>query len=108
MPSLGFGEILIIMLVALVVFGPRKLPEIGRTIGKSVREFRRATSNLKAEFEEDLDETEEPPTVPSPWQERQNRRRASKPPEPSDPAETAPDDGASMPGPDPSRREDRD
>lgn len=55
MPNLGFGEIIVILLVALLVFGPRKLPEVGRTVGKSLREFRRATSNLKAEFEEDLD-----------------------------------------------------
>lgn len=52
MPNLGFGEIVVILLVALLVFGPRKLPEVGRTVGKSLREFRRATSNLKAEFEE--------------------------------------------------------
>lgn len=54
MPSLGFGEIIVIVLVALVVFGPRKLPEVGRTVGKSLREFRRATSNLKAEFDQDI------------------------------------------------------
>jgi len=60
MPSLGFGEIIVILLVALLVFGPRKLPEVGRTVGKSLREFRRATSNLKAEFEQDL----EPPRTP--------------------------------------------
>ncbi|HEX6262105.1 MAG TPA: twin-arginine translocase TatA/TatE family subunit [Actinomycetota bacterium] len=55
MPNLGFGEIIVILLVALLVFGPRRLPEIGRTVGKSLREFRRATTNLKAEFEQDLD-----------------------------------------------------
>lgn len=61
MPNLGFGEIIVIILVALLVFGPSKLPEVGRTVGKSLREFRRATSNLKAEFEQDL---EEPPRTP--------------------------------------------
>ncbi|HEX6261495.1 MAG TPA: twin-arginine translocase TatA/TatE family subunit [Actinomycetota bacterium] len=55
MPNLGFGEIIVILLVALLVFGPRRLPEIGRTVGKSLREFRRATSSLKAEFEQDLE-----------------------------------------------------
>lgn len=63
MPSIGFGEIIVILLVALIVFGPRKLPEVGRTVGKSLREFRRATSNLKAEFEQDLDV--EPPRTPA-------------------------------------------
>lgn len=62
MPSIGFGEIIVILLVALLVFGPRKLPEVGRTVGKSLREFRRATSNLKAEFEQDLEP--EPPRTP--------------------------------------------
>lgn len=59
MPSIGFGEIIVILLVALIVFGPRKLPEIGRAIGKSVREFQRSASEIRAEFEDDLDD--EPP-----------------------------------------------
>ncbi len=63
MPSLGFGEILVLVLIALIVFGPRRLPEIGRTVGKSLREFRRAASDLRAELEEDLDEPR--PTFPS-------------------------------------------
>ncbi len=56
MPSLGFGEILIILVLALVIFGPRRLPEMGRTIGRSMRELRRATSDIRAELETDLDE----------------------------------------------------
>lgn len=62
MPSLGFGEILILVLIALVVFGPRRLPEIGRTVGKSMREFRRAASDLRAELEDDVSEPR--PTFP--------------------------------------------
>jgi sec-independent protein translocase protein TatA len=73
-PSLGFGEILIILLIALIVFGPRRLPEMGRTIGRSLREFRRAASELRADIEADLDE--EPPKATTP------RRRA--PPKASD------------------------
>jgi sec-independent protein translocase protein TatA len=60
MPNLGFGEILLILVVALIVFGPRRLPEMGRTVGRSLREFRRAASDLRAEIETDLD-VEEPP-----------------------------------------------
>ena len=57
MPSLGFGEILIILVLALIIFGPRRLPEMGRTIGRSLREFRRATSDLRAEIESDAGES---------------------------------------------------
>jgi sec-independent protein translocase protein TatA len=60
-PSLGFGEILIILVIALIIFGPRRLPEMGRTIGRSLREFRRATSELRAEIETDLTEPPKPP-----------------------------------------------
>jgi sec-independent protein translocase protein TatA len=51
----------VIIVLALIIFGPRRLPEIGRTVGRSMREFRRAASELRAEIENDLDE-EKPPT----------------------------------------------
>lgn len=54
MGNLGFGELLMIFAVALVIFGPRKLPEIGRTIGKALGEFRRATNDLKNTLEEEV------------------------------------------------------
>lgn len=44
-------------MLALIIFGPRRLPEMGRTIGKSLREFRRATTDLRQELEVDLDES---------------------------------------------------
>ncbi len=56
MPSIGFGEIVIILLLALIIFGPRRLPEMGRTIGRSMREFRRAASDLRQELDVDLEE----------------------------------------------------
>jgi TatA/E family protein of Tat protein translocase len=76
--SLGFGEILVIVLVALLVFGPRKLPEMGRTVGKALRQFRDAASDLKAEIEDDVEV--EPPTVKSDWQ-RRKRDEAGEPPD---------------------------
>ena len=45
--SLGFPEILVILVLALLIFGPKRLPEVGRTIGKGLAEFRRATNDLK-------------------------------------------------------------
>lgn len=52
--SLGFPELMLIFLVALVVFGPRKLPDIGRSIGKALGEFKRATNDLKSSLEEEV------------------------------------------------------
>jgi TatA/E family protein of Tat protein translocase len=45
--SIGFPEILLILVLALLIFGPKRLPEVGRTIGKGLAEFRRASSDLK-------------------------------------------------------------
>ena len=45
--SIGGTELLIILVIALVVFGPKRLPELGRTIGKGLGEFRRAANDLK-------------------------------------------------------------
>ena len=51
MPNLGFPEIMIILVVALLVFGPKKLPELGKSLGNGIREFRRSTQGLKDDFE---------------------------------------------------------
>lgn len=45
--SLGVPELILIFMVILIVFGPRRIPEIGRTLGKALGEFRRATDDLK-------------------------------------------------------------
>ena len=52
--SLGVPELLFILVLALLIFGPRKLPEIGRTMGKALGEFRRATSDLKRTLDTEL------------------------------------------------------
>jgi sec-independent protein translocase protein TatA len=56
--TLGVQEIAVIMLLALVLFGPKKLPELGRTIGKALTEFRRASSDLKSSFEREMQNLE--------------------------------------------------
>ena len=52
--SLGFPEILVILLLALMLFGPKRLPEIGRTLGKALGEFRRSTSDLKRSIQTEM------------------------------------------------------
>ena len=56
--DLGFQEILLILVVALIIFGPGRLPEIGRTLGKTFRAFKKATSTLTAEFTKELQNEE--------------------------------------------------
>ena len=52
--SLGLPELMLIFAVALIVFGPRKLPEIGRTLGKALGEFKKATDDLKSTIEREV------------------------------------------------------
>jgi TatA/E family protein of Tat protein translocase len=54
MGTLGVQEMIVIFIVALVLFGPKKLPELGRTIGKALTEFRRASNDLKATFDREM------------------------------------------------------
>jgi TatA/E family protein of Tat protein translocase len=53
--SIGGTELLVIMVIALLIFGPRKLPELGRSIGKGLSEFKRASNDLKRSLEEEID-----------------------------------------------------
>jgi TatA/E family protein of Tat protein translocase len=53
--NIGPEELLLILLIALIVFGPKRLPEIGRTIGKALREFRRASEGVREEVRRHLD-----------------------------------------------------
>ena len=59
MGPLGMQEMMFIMILALVLFGPKKLPEIGRTVGKAINEFRRASSELKTTFEREMHNMEQ-------------------------------------------------
>jgi TatA/E family protein of Tat protein translocase len=58
MGPLGIPEIIAIFIVALVVFGPKKLPELGKSLGKGLREFNKAKNELKATWDEQLREAE--------------------------------------------------
>lgn len=52
--SLGVPELILIFAVILIVFGPRRIPEIGRTLGKAMAEFRKATDDLKGTIEREV------------------------------------------------------
>jgi sec-independent protein translocase protein TatA len=54
MGSLGMQEIIIIFILALIVFGPRKLPELGKSLGKGLAEFKKASNELKQTWEEEV------------------------------------------------------
>jgi TatA/E family protein of Tat protein translocase len=53
--SIGGPELLIIFVIALIVFGPRRLPEIGKSLGKMIGEFRRASNDLKRTIEDEVE-----------------------------------------------------
>ena len=63
--SLGTSELLLILVVALIFFGPRKLPQISRQIGKSLAEFRKASEDFKRTWEREV-ALETPPSEPEP------------------------------------------
>lgn len=55
--NIGPTELMVILVLALIVFGPKKLPEMGKSIGKGLREFRKAQMDIKREITEGLDES---------------------------------------------------
>jgi sec-independent protein translocase protein TatA len=54
MGSLGMQEIIVIFIIALIIFGPRKLPELGKTLGKGLAEFKKASNDLKKTWEDEV------------------------------------------------------
>jgi TatA/E family protein of Tat protein translocase len=76
---LGFPELIFILVLALLIFGPKRLPEIGRTIGRGMAEFRKASTDLKRTINTELalDEPAAPPVRP--WSEPSANTPASTP-----------------------------
>jgi len=56
--NLGFSEMAFIFLLALIIFGPKKLPEIGRQIGKALNEFKRASNEFRSQIEHEINNLE--------------------------------------------------
>jgi sec-independent protein translocase protein TatA len=57
--SLGMPELIVIFVIALIVFGPRKLPELGRSLGRGIAEFKKATNELQNTLEQEINADEE-------------------------------------------------
>jgi sec-independent protein translocase protein TatA len=85
MGPIGIPELLIIFVVALIVFGPRKLPELGKSLGKSIAEFKRASNELQSTLDEEIrsEQRRAPTSTPAPVQPAPV---VAAPPSPSDPS----------------------
>lgn len=99
MGPLGVPELIFIFILALLIFGPKKLPEIGRTVGKGLAEFRKASNDLKRSINTELalDEQPAPPPVrtwdpPALTAARSPQPAAPPPPETLEPDDTVPAD----------------
>ena len=66
MPQIGPMEIMVVAIVALIVFGPQRLPDIARTVGRTLNELKRQASDIRGEFEAGLDMKDEPETPNEP------------------------------------------
>ncbi|GAB4260959.1 TatA/E family twin arginine-targeting protein translocase [Thermincola ferriacetica] len=54
LPSIGFPELVLILVIALIIFGPGKLPEVGKALGKGIREFKNASKEVQKEIHESV------------------------------------------------------
>jgi TatA/E family protein of Tat protein translocase len=65
-PNVGILEIAIVLVIALIVFGPKRLPDLGRSLGKGIREFREGVSNLGSDHDEIEHAEDRPADEPEP------------------------------------------
>jgi len=79
--GIGMPELLLILALALIVLGPKKLPELAKTLGKGLAEFRRATDEIKDEFRQMEHEIDESSTTATPKNEPVVEKPADSPPQ---------------------------
>ena len=77
--SIGMPELIIILVIALIIFGPRKLPELGKSLGRSLNEFKRASADLQNTLEQEIKLEEQ--------KEQQAKTRPQPPVVDTDPAD---------------------
>jgi TatA/E family protein of Tat protein translocase len=93
MGNLGMPELILILALALLLFGPKKLPEIGRQVGKALGEFKRTSNELKRTIEDEMDRaTKDPPPDETPPSRSPGGTTPpeGKPPSPGDGTPTRP------------------
>jgi len=79
MGSLGMPEILMILVIALIIFGPRKLPELGKSLGQGLAHFRKASEDFKRQWEDEVDlEKRRLDTAPAPAPAEQREQSSSQ------------------------------
>jgi len=93
MGPIGVPELILIFVVALIVFGPRKLPELGRSLGKSIAEFKRASNDLRSTLDEEIRLEEHKTAAPA------AASAPAAPPAIAPPANVAPTDPSVLPSP---------
>ena len=86
--GIGMPELLLILALALIVLGPKKLPELAKTLGKGLAEFRRATDEIKAEFRQMEHEIDESTTTATPKNDPVVEKPADSPPPANPPDST--------------------
>ncbi|MGI6434949.1 MAG: Sec-independent protein translocase protein TatB [Syntrophomonadaceae bacterium] len=80
--NIGPWELILILVIALIVVGPGKLPEVAKSLGKATREFKKATSGMKKEIDEMVNSTAVDPTPAARIQPAENQENKQAPPQP--------------------------